>query len=231
MSAAEPFHGAGAPLGGSAAAEFNEAASVGVHPIAVEDQARANFYALLGRLYGGAPDAALLRAIAAADELPVAAAEGPARDLAESWRTLIAASAAMDAEAASQEYVDLFVGVGRSEVSLHAAGYLARAGSSVLSEMRAELSRHGLGRQEGVSIYEDHLAAVCETMRVLIGGAPGIEPFSFVEQRKFFERYVSPWAPVCCAAIIASPIANYYRRVAEFTQSFVAIERDSLAIE
>ena len=205
---------------------------VAVHPpIAAEDQARANFYALLGRLYGGAPDAALLRAIAAADELPVAAAEGPPRDLAESWRTLIAASAAMDAEAASQEYVDLFVGVGRSEVSLHAAGYLARAGSSVLSEMRAELSRHGLARQEGVSIYEDHLAAVCETMRVLIGGAPGIEPSSFTDQRRFFEIYVSPWVPGCCAAIIASAIANYYRRVAEFTQSFVAIERDSLAIE
>ena len=34
MSAAEPFHGAGAPVfRGSAAAEFvNEAASVGVHP-------------------------------------------------------------------------------------------------------------------------------------------------------------------------------------------------------
>jgi hypothetical protein len=33
MSATEPFHGAGAPaFGGSAAAEFNEAASVGVLP-------------------------------------------------------------------------------------------------------------------------------------------------------------------------------------------------------
>ena len=205
---------------------------VAVHPpIAAEDQARANFYALLGRLYSAAPDAALLRAIAAADALPVAAGEGPARDLAESWRTLIAASAAMDAESASQEYVDLFVGVGRSEVSLHASGYLAGAGGSVLADMRAELSRHGLGRREGVSLYEDHLAAVCETMRVLVGGAPGIEASSSADQRKFFESYVSPWVAACCAAIIASPIANYYRRVAEFTQSFVAIERDALAIE
>jgi TorA maturation chaperone TorD len=233
MSAAGPPQGANcAPSGGSAAAEFNEVASVGVQPaIAAEDQARANFYALLGRLYGGAPDAALLRAIAAADELPVTAAEGPARDLAEGWRMLIAASAVMDTEAASQEYVDLFVGVGRSEVSLHASGYLARAGSSVLAEMRAELSRQGLGRKQGVSIYEDHLAAVCETMRVLIVGAPGVEPSSFADQRKFFETYVSSWVARCCAAIIASAIANYYRRVAEFTQSFVAIERDSLAIE
>ena len=37
-----------------------------------EDQARADFYALLSRLYAAAPDAPLLAAIAAADELDVA---------------------------------------------------------------------------------------------------------------------------------------------------------------
>jgi len=232
MSAAGPPQGANcSPSGGSAAAAAPSEAVAIRPPIAAEDQARANFYALLGRLYGGAPDAALLRAIASADELPVAAAEGPARDLAESWRTLIAASAAMDADAASQEYIDLFVGVGKSEVSVHASGYLSHAGGSVLAELRAELARLGLGRQEGVSMYEDHLAAVCETMRVLVGGAPGIEPFPFSEQRSFFMAYVSPWVPECCNAIISSAIANYYRRVAELTQLFVAIERDSFAIE
>ena len=200
-------------------------------PIAAEDQARANFYALLGRLYGGAPDAALLRAIATADELQVALGEGPGRDLAEAWRTLIAASSAMDAEAAAQEYSDLFVGVGKSEVGLHASGYLSHPGGSVLADLRAEHARLGLGRQAGVSMYEDHLAAVLETMRALVGGASGIEPFPSAEQRRFFLAYVSPWVPACCAAIIQSPIANYYRRVAEFTQFFVAIERDSLAID
>ncbi|HEX8012835.1 MAG TPA: molecular chaperone TorD family protein [Casimicrobiaceae bacterium] len=200
-------------------------------PLAAEDQARANFYALLGRLYGSAPDAALLQAIAAAEELPVAAREGPGRELAEVWRALIAASAAMDAEAASQEYVDLFVGVGKSEVSLHASAYLAPAGGSVLAEIRSELARLGLRRQAGASIYEDHLAAICETMRVLIAGAPGVEAPPLAEQRKFFATYVSPWVPTCCIAITAAAIANYYRRVAEFTTLFVAIERDSFAIE
>ncbi len=200
-------------------------------PIAAEDQARANFYALLGRLYDSAPDAALLRAIATADELPVAMVEGAGRDFAEAWRTLIGASSAMDADAATQEYIDLFVGVGKSEVGLHASGYLSRSGSSVLAEVRAELARLGLGRRADVNTYEDHLAAVCETMRALVGGAPGIESFPSAEQRRFFVTYVSSWVPACCAAIIQSPIANYYRRVAEFTQFFVAIERDSFAID
>jgi TorA maturation chaperone TorD len=197
-------------------------------PIAPEEEARANFYALLGRLYGNAPDAALLQAIAAADELPVTA---PAGALADAWRALVAASVAMDADAAGQEYVDLFVGVGKSEVGLHASGYLSRAGTSVLAELRGELARLGLGRQPGVSVFEDHLAAIFEVMRALVGGAPGMGPFPLLEQRRFFDAYIAVWVPACCTAIIQSPIANYYRRVAEFTDSFVAIERDSFAIE
>ena len=199
--------------------------------VAAEDEARANFYALLARLYADAPDAALLRAISTADELPVIAPDGPAVDLARSWRTLIAASAAMDSEAAAAEYQDLFIGVGKSEVSLHASGYVSRAGGSALADLRTALADLGLSKQEGSSLYEDHLAAVCETMRVLIGGAPGVEPCPFAQQREFFVGYVSPWVSACCNAIRVCPIANYYRRVAEFTQYFMAIERDSFAID
>lgn len=196
-----------------------------------EEEARANFYALLGRLYASAPDAALLRAIAGADELPAAASAAPAGGLADAWRTLVAASAAMDADAATQEYVDLFVGVGKSEVGLHASGYLSRPGTSVLAELRAELARLGLARQPGVSVFEDHVAAIFEVMRALVGGAPGMGPFPLLEQRRFFDAYVAAWVPRCCTAIIESPVANYYRRVAEFTDSLVAVERDSFAIE
>ena len=199
--------------------------------VAAEDEARANFYALLARLYADAPDAALLGAIAAADEWPVVASDGAARDLAQSWRMLIAASAAMDAGAAAEEYQDLFIGVGKSAVSLHASAYVSRTGGSPLADLRATLAELGLGRREGVSVYEDHLAAICETMRVLIAGAPGMEPCVFAQQREFFASYVSPWVTECCNAIKVCPIANYYRRVAEFTQYFVAIERDSFAIE
>jgi TorA maturation chaperone TorD len=200
-------------------------------PIAAEDRARANFYALLGRLYAAAPDAALLRAIAEAGELPIETSLDAARGLADAWRTLIAASAAMDAEAAAQEYVDLFIGVGRSEVSLHAAEYLHSTGGNVLADLRSELSRLGLARQTGVSLYEDHLAAALETMRVLIAGGPGVAAGALDEQRAFFTRYVASWVPQCCNAIKSVAIANYYRRVAEFTEFFVAIERDSFAIE
>jgi len=205
--------------------------SIGPSQIAPEDEARANFYALLARLYAGAPDAALLQAIASAPDLAVEAGEGPARELARAWRALREASAGARPDGIAQEYFDLFVGVGKSEVSLHAAEYLRSTGGNVLADLRSELGRLGLGRKAAVSLFEDHFSAVLETMRVLIAGAPGIEPRGIDEQRRMFAAYVASWASVCCNAITAAAIANYYRRVAEFTESFVAVERDSLAIE
>jgi len=197
---------------------------------AAEDQARANFYALLSRLYAAAPDEALLATIAAADPWP-AVGEGAAFALATSWRALSAASAATDAATAEDEYQRLFIGVGRCEVSLHASAYLAPTATSPLAELRAALARLGLSRREEVNVYEDHLAAICETMRVLIAGAPGIEPATIAQQREFFAVYVAPWVTLCCDAINTAAIANYYRRVAEFTVFFIAIERDSFAID
>ncbi len=117
-----------------------------IHP---EDQARADFYALLARLYAAEPDAALLKSIAAADELRVDEGNAEGEALAEAWRKLIAASAVMDAEAAAAEYLDLFVGVGASEVSPHASAYEKVPGRQPLVEVRAALARLGLSRQPG----------------------------------------------------------------------------------
>ena len=199
--------------------------------VASEDQARADFYALLARLYAAAPDAMLLSSIAACDELSIDAASEGGRALADAWRKLIAASTAMDPAAAADEYQNLFIGVGKSEVSVHGSAYVKSPGTSPLIEVRASLAKLGLARQSGVNVYEDHLASVCETMRTLITGAGLGEPFAFAEQREFFESHVRPWVFNCCTAIQKSPVANYYRRVAEFTQVFMAIERDSFAIE
>jgi TorA maturation chaperone TorD len=199
------------------------------HPLAAEDRARADYYALLSRLYAEAPDAALLRAIAQSSELT--AGDGAGQPLARSWAMLGSASAAMDPAAASEEYQELFIGVGQSAVSLHASAYLPASGKNAIAEIRSALSGLGLGRQAGVNLYEDHLAAVCETMRVLIAGGPGLEPFELSQQREFFGMHLGSWVFACCAAIQGCPIANYYRRVAEFTIAFMTIERDSLAME
>jgi TorA maturation chaperone TorD len=195
-----------------------------------EDQSRADFYALLARLYAAEPDTALLRSIASADELQVDDGNVEGETLAEAWRGLIAASAVMDAEAAATEYLDLFIGVGASEVSPHASAYEKTPGRQPLVEIRAALAALGLSRQPGNSLYEDHLAAVFATMRVLITGAGTPGEFTFEQQRDFFAAHVDPWVGSCCDAIYGRAIANYYKRVAQLTKAFMAIERDSFAI-
>jgi TorA maturation chaperone TorD len=193
-----------------------------------EDQARAEFYALLARLYALAADAPILAMIGASELW----ADDGANPLASSWNGLILASQAMDAEAADQEYTDLFVGVGRSEVDLHASHWIVEATSErPLVGVRSDLARMGLGRRPGSTLYEDHLAALCETMRILIAGTGDRPPAAPAIQRAFFETRIAPWVFDCCDAIRQSSVANYYVRVAQLTSEFLAVERDSLAID
>ena len=197
-----------------------------------EDQARADFYALLSRLYTSAPDAPLLASIAAADELVVAAGDGPAAKLAQAWCALIAASAVIDPAAVESEYQELFVGVGQSEVSLHGSAYAKAAkGGPLLVQVRDSLTQLKLVRQSGVAMFEDHVAAVFETMRVLITGLGQPSAFAFDVQREFYQRNIDPWVNICCNAISSKPLANYYLRVAQLTDSFMAVERDSFAMD
>jgi TorA maturation chaperone TorD len=199
-----------------------------------EDQARAEFYALLARLFADAPDAALLRAIANAPRLAPAAHAGDetgGNGVASAWDAMRAASAAISPEAARDEFQTLFVGVGRSEVSLYASHYIGPQSGRPLAELRASLARLGLARRPESNEFEDHLSLVLEAMRMLVAGDGEREPAGVDEQHAFFARHMLPWVPDCCIAISANSVANYYRRVAEFTQCFVGLERDSLALE
>ena len=192
------------------------------------DRARADVYAVLGRLFAEPPDAAFLRTLSNAPKM----VDKADNRIGPSWNRLVDASAAMDADAAAQEYTDLFVGVGKSEVNLHASHWIA--GFMIekpLVELRADLVALGIGRQEAANVLEDHFSALCETMRLLIGGDDDREPASIPTQRNFFEKRLLPWAPDCCAAIMKHSLANYYQRVAEFASEFLALERESLSMD
>jgi TorA maturation chaperone TorD len=196
------------------------------HPLTPEDRARCDFYALLARLYADGPDARFLHALGTAETI-----EGETA-FAASWNRLIAASAAMDAEAAAQEHTDLFIGVGKCDVNLHASHWLTGfMMEKPLAELRTDLAKLDLARRDDVVMLEDHLSALCETMRLLIAGQDEREPAPIATQRAFFERHIAPWVFLCCTAIRESTIANYYVRVAEFTEQYMALDRDALAMD
>ncbi len=138
----------------------------------------------------------------------------------------------MDAQAAVQEYVDVFVGVGKSEVNPHGSHWLTGfMMEKPLAEVRATLASLGLARRPDATMVEDHIAALFETMRLLVAGHEARPPASVAQQQMFFSRHISPWVDQFCIALHGCSIANYYRRVAQFTECFVALERDSFAIE
>lgn len=188
-----------------------------------EDAARADFYALLARLFYAGPDAPLLAEIARADEL---VAEGRDGALAGAWNALVTASAAADAEAAQLEYDELFVGTGKAAVTPYASFYLVETGrEKLLAGLRDELGAMGFARSEVAHEPEDHIAGLCDVMRQVIGS--GADDEALVEQKMFFDRYLRRSYPALCAAVEACDAANYYRTVARFAKAFLDVEVQS----
>src|SRR5437867_7098831 len=144
-----------------------------------EEQARANFYALLARLFYAPPDAPLLKALAAED----LAAED--ETLAAAWRQLARAAGMADAEAVREEFDTAFVGTGKSPVTLYTSAYSIRySNEAPLAELRGELAALGLARRAQAAEPEDHIAALCDTMRHLIAE----EEHDLDDQKRVFDR-------------------------------------------
>jgi TorA maturation chaperone TorD len=184
-----------------------------------EEVARANFYGLLARLFYAPPDAALLEAIAGAQE-PEAEAGG----IDEAWLELARAAAATEAEKVREEYETVFVGTGKSPVTLYTSAYTIRYSNEVpLVSLRADLAALGLGRREGTHEPEDHIAALCEVMRYLIAE----QKRDLHEQRRFFERWIHPTVEPLCDAISQSPATDFYQHVGRFAKTFFQLEHSA----
>lgn len=196
-------------------------------PLAGEDQARADFYGLFARLLLAPPDAGLLAALAAAE--PIAAAGEFA--LEDAWLKLTQAAAAVDAGAAHDEFAAMFVSIGTPPLNPYASFYLTgHLNDAPLAGLRHDLASLGLARAPGVGESEDHLGALCETMRVLIQGGPGMPARGLDVQRAFFEAHLRPWYAACLADVAAGPDANFYRVVAGVVDAFLSIEAQAFAV-
>ena len=203
------------------------ATPVNLHrPLAAEESARADFYALLSRLFQAAPDGALLALLAAAEPI----GEGDPR-LGKAWQELMQASSAMDADAAQDEYEALFGGVGKSAVSLYAGFY---SGATAIDHprvrIRADLAGLGLV-PSSTNEPEDYLVSLFDAMRVLVAGGAGRGPATVEEQRRFFQAHLEPAADKFVKAVSAAKAANYYRRVAAVAAAFLAIESESFELD
>jgi TorA maturation chaperone TorD len=201
-----------------------------VPPVSPEDQARADLYGLLARLFYAPPDANLISELCLAAPPPDSGerltAEGEA--LRGAWVELAEACGSAFPARLEEEHLQLFVGVGKAEVTPYLSAYLVHSESdSPLARLRGQLADWGLARREQAVEPEDHVSALCETMRwLIVGRKAGLDV-----QRQFFREYLHTGGTRFCTAVSACEDAKFYRFPARLLQALLDVEHKAFEIE
>lgn len=191
-------------------------------PLVPEDQARADFYALISHILLNPPDAALLSQLAGAASLD---SEDIASPLDKAWERLVTAAGITHADAVREEFNELFISTGTPLINPYASLYLAGfMNEKPLAQLRADLQALGLVRASGIYELEDHLSGLCDAMRVMISGANGGSAQTLEKQREFFAAYIAPWYSRCLIDIRTASGPRFYSLVADVAHAFFDIE-------
>ena len=184
--------------------------------IAAEEVLRANTYALLARLLRTQPDAEALSEFTRFQT-----------DDTEMGRALAAlAEAAREAtpDSVDDEFHDLFIGVGETELTPYTSYYLTGfVYEKPLAKLRLAMAELGISQGDDVAEPEDHIASLCEIMCGLITGAFG-EPADLARQQAIFDDHLAPWAERFFEDLETSPSAKFYKSVGTIGKLFMRIE-------
>lgn len=185
-----------------------------------ENGVRAALYGVLAHLFAERPGQSLLEQIAAA----AAMIANEDSTLAREWRELCSAAGTVDTAAVAAEFDALFVSTGLPAVSLYASSYMSgRLRGQLLAELREDLARIGYARVENSCEYEDHLSALCDVMRGLIGEA-ALSAAAAEQQQAFFQNYLAPWYAQLFEKVDRTEGSAFYRSVARFADAFFTNE-------
>ncbi|NND91754.1 MAG: molecular chaperone TorD [Granulosicoccus sp.] len=193
----------------------------------LRDQAqsmRAGVYELLASLLAREPEGQVLERLRSIGEVDTS--EGR---IAMGWELMRQAAIKADLEAVRGEYFSLLIGVGRGELvpfgSWYMTGFLMEKPLAVL---RGDLRRLGIERQEGIVETEDHVAALCDAMALIIRNADEIP---LETQQAFFNDHLSPWVTRFFNDMQHASSAHFYRSVGFFGESFFDFEQQLLDMQ
>lgn len=193
----------------------------------LQDQAqavRASVYELLSSLLARQPDEEVLERLRHIGDID--ASEGK---IAMGWELMKQAALKTDLAAVHEEYFALLLGVGRGELmpfgSWYMTGFLMEKPVAVL---RADLQRLGIERQTGVVESEDHVAALCDAMALIIR-TPSEIPLE--TQQAFFNDHLAPWMGRFFNDMQNASSAHFYRSVGFFGESFFEFEQQLLDMQ
>lgn len=194
-----------------------------------EDQARAQLYGLVARLFHAAPDEQLLSALVHAEGFREHDGERTAqgRALAAAWLAMSENCRSAFPVVLAHEHTQLFASPGRAEVTPYLMHYVMRfENETPLVGLRRQLAEWGIARRENVHEPEDHISTLCETMRFAIA----VQQRPLDDQQSFFDRYLYRGGIAFCDAVRASEKAHFYLFVAAFARAFFDVEREAFEI-
>jgi len=204
----------------NSASQIDGTSSAGLLP---EDSLRADMYEFLASLLRGEPGDDLIGHVAALQG--DSSAIGSASSVLATLATKIANDEIRD------EYMRLFIGVGRGEILPYASYYLTGfLNDKPLAKLRNEMQAMGIERAEGVKDPEDHIASLFDIMAGLIRGSFGA-PNDLATQAAFFKTHIDPWAPLLMQDIEAAKSAVFYAPVGTIGRAFLEIESEAFDMD
>ncbi|MCW8902293.1 TorD/DmsD family molecular chaperone [Sedimenticola sp.] len=187
-----------------------------------EQHYRAGAYGLLASLLSRPPDQERLDWVSG-----FAPVEQTGDEMALAMSMLGLAATTCRPEAIDDEYHALFIGLGRGELVPYGSWYLTGfLMERPLGRLRDDLAALGFERDPGVHEPEDHAAALCEVMQLLISDAV---PHN--RQADFFNTHMADWCKRFFIDLSEARSAVFYRAVGRFGIAFMEVERRYLSMQ
>jgi len=191
--------------------------------IAEEDLLRARLYRLLARFLARAPER---------EDLALAASmSGDQSELGEAIQTFSNIAARQSSDKVTQEYHDLFIGLGRGELLPYGSYYLTGfLHEKPLALLRRDMAALGIAGAESSSEPEDHIAALMEMMAGLIDGSFG-GVADIATQKKFYNDHIGSWAKHFFRDLEGAKSSVLYATLGRVGRVFMDIEEVAFSMD
>ncbi len=187
-----------------------------------EDQYRSGVYGLLAGLLRSAPDQLALDRVAG-----FASVEPSQGELALAMSMLGLAAKTCSPLSIDDEFHDLFIGLGRGELVPYSSWYITGfLMEKPLGRLRDDLAELGFQRNDDVCEPEDHVAALCEVMLMLINDGANLE-----QQSRFFKAHMADWIKRFFIDLSEAKSAVFYCGVGRFGVAFIELEERYQAMQ
>lgn len=198
---------------------LNTSAAQTVSEIKEEDQLRADMYSFLANMIRTEPSQELLDS--------VKKLTGDDSSIGKSIKLISKLASTMHISEIQDEYVNLFVGVGRGELLPFASYYLTGfLNDKPLSKLRNNMNELGVVRIKEVKEPEDHVSSLFDIMSGMITGQFG-KQYSITEQSNFFEKHLNSWIHLLMSDIESAKTAVFYAPIGSLGKEFINIEREA----